>query len=541
MSHLVQSQNTVGLLSFNPSQSYNGYNLLYPLNQPNVYLLNSCGEIVHTWEDEANFRPGNTAYLTEEGLLYKTKRDADVVGDVIFRGGAGETVEVRDWDNNLLWDFTLNDDKFRLHHDIAVTPEGTVFVIAWELKTAEECAAAGRDTTTLRDGVLWPEAVFELDPETDSIIWEWHAWDHLIQDFDSTANNYGVVSEHPELIDVNYDMQGGDADWLHFNSIDYNAELDQILLGAPHFDEIWIIGHTTTTAEAATNFGGFSNRGGDLMYRWGNPMTYGQGTEEDKQVFFQHDAQWVDDHLTPSHPQFGKIAVFNNEFGDDFSVVSVITPPWVMYEWAYTMSNDVFLPRTYDFNLSHPEGETNLFSSRLSGVQFLPNGNTMILSGRFGYTFEMTPDNDIVWEYVTPTTRNGPATQGQELVINDNLTFRFNRFPTDFPAFEGRTLEPRGWIELEPNEEFCDFLLPTEDLFDETAFSIYPNPVSDMLVVEYDGMVTADITLTTLLGQTIYSERSVSGGRLYMDVSQVERGIYLLSINGVHTRKVIVE
>ena len=151
MSHLVQSQNTVGLLSFNPSQSYNGYNLLYPLNQPNVYLLNSCGEIVHTWEDEANFRPGNTAYLTEEGLLYKTKRDADVVGDVIFRGGAGETVEVRDWDNNLLWDFTLNDDKFRLHHDIAVTPEGTVFVIAWELKTAEECAAAGRDTTTLRD------------------------------------------------------------------------------------------------------------------------------------------------------------------------------------------------------------------------------------------------------------------------------------------------------------------------------------------------------------------------------------------------------
>ena len=72
------AQNTVGLLSYNPTQAYDGYNLLYPHNQPNVYLVDNCGEVVHSWEDEDNWRPANTAYLTEEGLLYKSKRDAVV-------------------------------------------------------------------------------------------------------------------------------------------------------------------------------------------------------------------------------------------------------------------------------------------------------------------------------------------------------------------------------------------------------------------------------------------------------------------------------
>ncbi|MCB0598325.1 MAG: hypothetical protein KDD28_29900, partial [Phaeodactylibacter sp.] len=49
---------TVGLLSYNPSKAYDGYNLIYPHNQPNVYLLDNCGEVVHVWEDEPQWRPG---------------------------------------------------------------------------------------------------------------------------------------------------------------------------------------------------------------------------------------------------------------------------------------------------------------------------------------------------------------------------------------------------------------------------------------------------------------------------------------------------
>ena len=367
-SSIVLGQNTVGLLSYSPSQSYDGYNLVYPQNQPNVFLLDNCGEIVHIWEDDNGWVPGNTAYLTDEGLLYKTKRSSSVAQDAIFAGGAGATIEIRDWDNNLIWTYTLNDENFRLHHDIALTDEGTILAIAWELKTNEESAAVGRDTSTLAQAKMWPDYILEIDPATDEVIWEWHAWDHLIRDFDSTKNNFGVIADHPERIDVNYGRLDGHPDWMHANSIDYNADLDQILLSVPYFDEIWIIDHTTTTEEAASSFGGFGNRGGDLMYRWGNPMTYGQGTVDDKQFFFQHDAHWIDDFLEPTHPQYGKIAVFNNRFAADISVASIISPDWVMYEWEYTIENNTYLPETYDFNLAHPVDSTDLWSTGLSSV-----------------------------------------------------------------------------------------------------------------------------------------------------------------------------
>ncbi|MFF1631495.1 aryl sulfotransferase, partial [Streptomyces sp. NPDC058272] len=32
----------------------------------------------------------------------------------------------------------------------------------------------------------------------------------------------------------------------------------------------------------------------------------------------------------------------------------------------------------------------------------LPNGNTFIAEGSFGRLFEVTPDSDVVWEYVVP-------------------------------------------------------------------------------------------------------------------------------------------
>ncbi|RME02510.1 MAG: hypothetical protein D6816_11045, partial [Bacteroidetes bacterium] len=177
---LVIAQRTVGLLSYEPSKSFDGYNLLYPHNQPNVYLLDNCGEIVHVWEDDASFRPGNTAYILPDGRLVKTKRPAAVAGNPIWAGGGGGIVEIRDWDNNLLWSFELNDSLYRLHHDIQPMPNGNILMIAWESHTIEDLLDAGMDTSTLINGKLWSDMVIEVDPELDSIVWEWHAWDHLI-------------------------------------------------------------------------------------------------------------------------------------------------------------------------------------------------------------------------------------------------------------------------------------------------------------------------------------------------------------------------
>ena len=525
----IFAQNTVGLLSYNPMKSFDGYNLIYPHNQPNVILLNNCGEIVQTWEDSTDYRPGNTAYITDDGNLVKTKRPSVVAGNPIWAGGGGGIVEIRNWDNDLIWQFVLNDSFNRLHHDIAPMPNGNILMISWELKTEAEAIQAGRDTALLSQGKLWPDYIIEVNPSTDSIVWKWHVWDHLIQDYDNTKDNFGVVADHPELVDLNFDTNNGAADWMHTNSIDYNAELQQIMISVPTFNEIWVIDHTTTTEEAAGHTGGFGNRGGDLLYRWGNPATYGGGTEEDQTLFYQHDAHWADRFIDGTHPDYGKIVVFNNRVGDNFSTANIFIPPWDMYTWTYEMSGGAYLPTAFDWTFKYPGDSTQMYSTGLSSVQLLPNGNSLIEVGRFGYAFEVTPNDEIVWEYKTPLNAGNPANQGDTLSINNNLTFRMDRYPLDYQVFQGKDLSSKGYIENNPDTAFCDLILSSMDLNHDYQLTLYPNPANNIVIIEWEGMDKTEFEFFDVMGRQI-EKIYAYGGRKYLDVSTWDTGIYFVRI-----------
>ena len=75
-------------------------------------------------------------------------------------------------------------------------------------------------------------------------------------------------------------------------------------------------------------------------------------------------------------------------------------------------------------------------------------------------------------------------TQGEVLVVNNNLTFRMERHAADFPGFEGRDLSAKGFIELEPNTSFCDEILDVEFIDRNTFIDVYPNPAHDHVVIE---------------------------------------------------------
>ena len=538
----LSAQNTVGLLDYVPSQSYEGYNLVYPFGQSTAFLLNMCGEIVHQWEDDADFRPGASCILLENGNLVRAKRPNDVSNDPIWAGGGGATIDIVDWDNNPVWSYTMNNEDFRFHHDIAVTDDGTILAIAWESFSLQESVDAGRDTAKISEGEVWSEVIFEIDPETDEIIWEWHAWDHLVQDYDPDMANYGVIADNPRLIDLNYDFwEDGRADWLHFNSIDYDEILDQIIISVPTFGELWIIDHSTTTAEAATGSGGLGMHGGDLLYRWGNPQTYGAGTPDDQKLFFQHDLHWINDHLDFTYPDYGKIAVFNNRVGEDYSTANVITQPWDEYEWEYTWdSNDGWGPEDFSLTIMHPD-ITALNSDIVSGVQFMPNGNALICSGRPGYSFEVTPDNEVVWEYITPIDFGSPAAQYDTLAPNSNITFRMERYPTDFPAFDGQDLTPQGYIETNPDVDFCDqFFVSTEEVVENNTIRIAPNPASDQIMIEWEGEQNAQVEVYDLLGRPIYVNQA-SFGSDQINVSDWEPGFYFVRIDKSQLQKFLIQ
>ncbi len=532
-------QNTVGLLSYEPSGSFDGYNLIFPHNQPNVYLLNNCGEIVNIWTDAVDIRPGNEVELLADGRIVIAKRPDGSVTDPIWAGGGGATIEIRDWDNNVEWSYTLNNAERRLHHGFAVKPNGNLLLLAWEKLTREEAIQAGRDSTLLPQDQVWPDYIFEIDPKTDSIWWEWHTKDHLIQDFDPTKDHFGVIADHPELVDFNFDTSDGHPDWMHSNAIDYHPDQQQILLCVPTFNEVWIIDQSTTTEQAADHFGGLGGRGGDLLFRWGNPMAYGAGDESDQQLFFPHSAHWILD-VDNFDPDFGKIGVYNNQVGPNYSYAQILANTFDMYSWGYPMTQGVFDPAEFDKTIKHPTDSTLMYSSGLSSIQYLPNQNYLILVGRTGYAFELTPDNKIVWEYRVPLKNGQPAPQGTVLAPNNNTTFQMTRYPADFPGFDGKDLSGKGWIELNPDTTFCSLILPVRPVAETVKFSVYPNPAKDMATIEWEAIPTLEAEVLDLTGRTVIPARRLSGVRENLDISALPAGMYFVRVNGGGVRKLIV-
>jgi len=285
------------------------------------------------------------------------------------------------------------------------------------------------------------------------IVWEWRVWDHLVQDFDRTKANYGAVAAHPELIDVHCNGRGAPAFWNHMNSIAYNAKLDQIALSVRGCNEIWFLDHSTTTKEAASHTGGKHGKGGDLIYRWGNPAAYKRGTTGDKQLVQQHDAQWIPD----GSPGAGHITIFNNGYDRGWSSVEEIVPP-VDAGGRYILApGKAYGPEK---PLWHYEAKnrTDFFSSEISGAHRLPNGNTLICAGVTGHLFEITPAGETVWQYVNPMVRGGILAQG-ELPGKDmrghlwNAVFKVHRYAPDYPGLVGRDLTPKGVIELPASQK----------------------------------------------------------------------------------------
>ena len=402
-----------------------GCTLIAPLGSTDTFLINMDGKVVHQWPSD--YTPGNVTYLLPDGAILRSCKDQNRTFNA--RGGAGGRVQKISWDGELLWDFSYSNEKHYQHHDIEPMPNGNVLLVAWEMRTQQEAIAAGRDPAKLQ-GDLWPETIVEIKPEGKTggkVVWKWSLWDHLVQSFDSSKDNYGQPADHPELVDLNY-VRRGNADWIHMNSVAYNEELDQVMMSARWFNEIWIVDHSTTTEEAASHKGGKYGKGGDLLYRWGNPYSYLAGFPADQVFFGQHDARWI----PKSYPGGGNITVFNNggeRSGRDYSSADELAPA-INADGSYTLPPiDPFGPANLKWTYSDPG---RFLSERISGVERQPNGNTLVCCGGDGWVFEVTPDKKIVWEFRASSIASASRGGGG--------VFRAPRYPLNYPAFTGKDL-----------------------------------------------------------------------------------------------------
>jgi hypothetical protein len=403
---------------------FEGYTLFTPgeggSGNATTYLKNNDLSDFKTWShsNSAASMPyliaGDEAGWENTLLIYPYR----VNNPTMESGGVGGGVQCLTWNGDVVWNYTISNTNYQHHHDVEPLPNGNILMIAWEKKTSTQAYSAGRQTINNSLNQMWATAIFEIENDGNgggNIVWEWHIWDHLIQDADSGDDNYGVVSNHPELFDINNGNVGSNngpgganADWMHINAISYNTEFDQIVLSSRFQDEIFVIDHSTTTEEAATHSGGNSGKGGDFLYRWGNPQNYDRGNNSDHILGDQHGVNWIPEGF----PGEGNFILFNNSANEAIEFI----PP-VDEDGNYFIEN------------GEPYGPDNIIwnspyvSTQMQGGAFRqPNGNTLITDCDSGVIKEYSVNGAVDWTYSHPGN-NSSIARAQKYSIDyfDNI------------------------------------------------------------------------------------------------------------------------
>ena len=376
-------------------------------------LFDEQGNITHKWTTNLHAPEGVSAYLLSNGNVMRTQSGGDWMHHSHYPVGATGIVQIINPASEVLWQFEYDEEgKHCLHHDQAMLPNGNILLLAYEGFTQAEASALGwkKPSEKFNYKYVWFEKILEVQPffdkDSTAIVWEWSVSNHIVQDDDVKASNYGKISEHTDRIDVNYPFGGLflKNQKFHFNSIDYNAEFDQILLSSAMYGEHYIIDHSTTTEEAKTANGGKYGKGGRFLYRYGNKRATQTG--EQTTFYWPHDASWLPNEV----PHKGDVLVFNNGSGraPDGSYDPNQTPMPIGI--AYTDILELKLPRKQDgsfdstktpeivwsYNSKNTEG---VYAPFMSGARRLKNGNTIFCQGHNKRVVEITPEGEKVMDF----------------------------------------------------------------------------------------------------------------------------------------------
>lgn len=323
------------------------------------YLIDTAGSASNYY---ARWNTGVTPYTAHF--------QKDTIYQSAGTGGAGGSYgSVKKWactgttTATCVWTYTTSN----MHHDLCPLPNGNVLIIVSETKTASQIAAAGGSFS----GTVTVDNIREIHPtgtNTGTVVWEWKLWDHLCQTTSSSYPNYVTsVAQNPQLFNINCGMS---SDWFHTNGIDYNPTLDQIVISSHFKNEIFVIDHSTTTAEAASHSGGKAGKGGDFLYRWGNPANYGCAAGGNGVTLNAiHDVRWVS-ATNAKYPDY--ISIFHNNGGTNAEAI-LFLPPHDGYNYTYTPGS-VIGPAS----CLKPVVPAGINSGSQGGLQALENGNIII-------------------------------------------------------------------------------------------------------------------------------------------------------------------
>jgi hypothetical protein len=288
-------------------------------------------------------------------------------------GTVGERLLEVDWDGNIVWEHR----NPTMHHDWRRLENGNT-LINTHVKIPAHIASRVRGglPESRTGGEIWGAGFQEITPDGE-VVWEWIGHEHLDPEKDLFC----------PLCPLSI--------WGYINGIDVFPNGD-IIASFRHLNSLMII----------------DRKSGDITWRWGY-----------EHLGHQHAPQLVGND---------RVLVFDNglhrrlpgKYMDTFS----------MEAFSRVLEVDIGTGEIVWEYLG--ENVMNFFSAVCSNAERLPNGNTLICESTKGHIFEVTPDKEIVWDFVNPiftkTERMGWT----------NYIFKAHRYGVEFSGFQGKRMNP---------------------------------------------------------------------------------------------------
>jgi hypothetical protein len=386
-----------GTTRYDPARAFNSY-VLFTGGDNVARLIDMNGNPVRQWHDAA----AHSSLIDPAvnggrlGHVFVTLSTASGAGTDLVPGRVNarisHAVGELDWDGKTVWQFgdQAPGGHAQQHHDWARLPNGNTVLLA---NLAH--AVPGFKQPKVLDDVI-----YEVD-RSGAVVWRWVASEHL-DEFGFTQQELALVkaSDSADYLHLNNMKVLGPNRW--FDAGDQRFHPDNLMVCSRDANVIAII----------------DKRSGKVVWTLGPRFAAAPPAGAARklprpvdQISGQHDA-----HLIPAGlPGAGNLLVFDNqgEAGYPRAALTVtggsrvleIDPVRKEIVWQYT-ADDSGGPG-WSFRSTH-----------ISNARRLPNGNTFIDEGQFGRFFQVTPQGEIVWEYVNPYPRRTKSAAGGADVVN---------------------------------------------------------------------------------------------------------------------------
>lgn len=387
----------LGVQRYDPAKALDGYTCLHAGRA--VWFINNEGNVVHKFVLKGEL----PSVMTDSRAFFTTQ------GWFMSKSGS-ESWDAYDMNGNLVQRF-FGPEGWEMHHSPGQMPNGNIMGIARTPYTREEAIAAGRRPDLIDpDEVFKPDGVIIWDPD-GTIVW---TIDMMRDGLLSTVKSYDKI-----YINV---LSNRASDFQHMNGVGYDEQRNWVVTSNRDQDEILAFDYATK----------------ELVWRWGNPANWDPEAlypySEVEQIegnsgldmndIDMGDQQLAEQHCAKFNPFTHNVTIFNNGYFPTGvgSLLQEINPDTdeVVFQWPSSPNYQVW-------------------ASRVGSHQTLANGNHF---GNFRERglIEVTPEGEVVWEYLFPLASDGPrcfidvgATGGNPR-MGDGW-----KFPVDYAGFQGVT------------------------------------------------------------------------------------------------------